>query len=209
MRLPAVAAPRRAPNAGLMHTRDCGDCKPNSATVITARQQFVITRVSTAPAPSSRGRAARPAGTCPPRRAARRPAPRPSPRPCAGAARRRPARAVSALSSTSDQAPTVSPAKQGLAWAPALIAATTWALASPLKLQRAGEADDVAAVDQPPAVLARGGVEVHLARCSARAGWRACARPPRSSPGRRGRSARRPRSRPSARARRRARSRSR
>ena len=75
-------------------------------------------------------------------------------RPCAGAARRRPARAVSALSSTSDQAPTVSPAKQGLAWAPALIAATICALASPLKRQRPRQADHMPAIDQPPPVLA-------------------------------------------------------
>jgi len=45
-----------------------------------------------------------------------------------------PGAGVSALSSTSDQARTVSPAKHGLAWAPAFSPTIICALASPLKL---------------------------------------------------------------------------
>jgi hypothetical protein len=43
-----------------------------------------------------------------------------------------------------------------------LIATIICALASPLNAQRPGQADDMAAVDQPPSVLAGVRVEMHL-----------------------------------------------
>jgi hypothetical protein len=75
-----------------------------------------------------------------------------------------PGAGVSAVSSTSDQARTVSPAKQGLAWEPALIATMHCALAKPVEAERAGHRHDVAAIDQALAILARGGVEMRLGR---------------------------------------------
>ena len=59
----------------------------------------------------------------------------------------------------------MSPANSGATCRPPLIAAMWKALARPLKRQRAGERDDVAAVDQPPAEPALAlavKVEMHL-----------------------------------------------